>query len=405
MEPAPVDHESSPAFAAERVTDTGAVASLQRLALSGEIERGLVTVIGLDAIRERLGAKWQVRRDWVWETVERHLTKGLGASGFWLRLGEVDVAVCAGRTAEASRVIGLNLLRELLDFFLGSSRFEDMRIASIVWVRGDEIGCARLDPRGLEEIQEPRSFQPDPPPARAPIWSALSFRTAKGRNLRLDLAFESVINLRNRVPVATRLKPLVREQGSHEPYAGRWIEELRTADQIAAICAIGGAAKALHQEGDAGVIVPCSLSTLAVARNRAMAVEMLQGVEHRPAKPVVIELIDLDQGTPQGRLLDAVSLLSPHCRAVIARLPAARPALEMLRGARLGGVSVECAGCRLDALIARLSAATHPVAVGPLTFAFGLASEAARDVAAAAGATHGGLVPPRSVRPTVLLPH
>jgi hypothetical protein len=215
MQQAEMPLESSVANT-ERLTDTGVASSLQRLSDSGQIERGCATVIGLDAIRSRLGSKWEMRKEWVWETVDRHVQRRLGDTGFSVRLGEVDVAICAGTNAETNRAISLNLLRELLDFFLGSQRFEDMRMASVVWVRGDEIGCAPLDPRKIEPMEEHPSFQPGAADvvarSKRAAWSMLSFSTSDGRGLDLGLGFEPVVNLRNRVPIAARLRPLAQER-------------------------------------------------------------------------------------------------------------------------------------------------------------------------------------------------
>lgn len=386
-----------PAFGSERLTDTGVAAALQRLSESGLIERGCATVIGLDAIRDRLGSKWSSRRDWVWETAERHLQRRLGDTGFSVRLGETDFVICAGTGPETSRAISLNLLRELLDFFLGSQRFEDMRMASVVWVRGEEIGCAPLDPRKIEPLpDEHPSFQPASPvaaPRRRHAWSILSFSTADGHGLELDLGFEPVINLRNSAPVATRLRPLALERDTRMGSDSRWIERLSPADQTAVIDAIGDAALAVYEESETGLVIPCSIYTIATSRNRALVTEKLQAVKLKPTKPVIIELTDVDQGTPQGRLLDAVSLLQPYCRAVIARVGVSRPDVEILRAARVAGLSIDCAGLDGRELIGRIGSAAQMGKVGSLLFAFGLPSSTACELAMASGATHGGVTP------------
>jgi hypothetical protein len=386
-----------PTFGSERLTDTGVASALQRLSDSGLIERGCATVIGLDAIRDRLAKKWESRRDWVWETAERHLQRRLGDTGFAVRLDDTDFVICAGTGPETSRAISLNLLRELLDFFLGSQRFEDMRMASVVWVRGEEIGCAPLDPRKIEPLpDEHPSFQPASPvvaPRRRQAWSILSFSTADGHGLELDLGFEPVINLRNGAPVATRLRPLALERDTRTASAGRWIERLTPADQTAVIEAVGETALSVYEDSEVGLVIPLSIYTIATSRNRALVTEKLQAVKLKPTKPVIIELTDVDPGTPQGRLLEAVSLVQPYCRAVIARMGETRPDVEILRAARLAGLSIDCTGLDGRDLIVRIGAAAQMGKVGSLLFAFGLPSSTACELAMAAGATHGGVIP------------
>lgn len=377
------------------LSDTSARADLQRLMDSGRIERGCVTVIGLNAIRERLGDKWRTRCDWVWETVAAHLGRRLRDHGFWVRLDDVDIAISAGSSPEISRAVSLSLLRELLDFFLGSHRIEDMRIATVLWVRDGEIACDPLDPGVIAELGEGCTFSDPVTPVDAPPpgdgWSALSFLVGRGSRLQVGLTFEPVIRLQNRLPVVTRLSLQARDRDSGRVQAGAWMERLSPRDQIAIAAAVAEAAAATYAQGQVGVIIPCSIYALSSARSRAMLVECLEGLESSPTKPVVVELTDIDQGTPEGRLLDAGALLAPHCRAVIARV--SDPAMsEGLMAARLAGAAVECAGLGVRSLAKRLEAVSRPGhAAGLLLFAFGLSSVAACDAAQAAGATHAGL--------------
>ena len=113
----------------------------------------------------------------------------------------------------------------------------------------------------------------------------------------------------------------------------------------------------------------------------------------------------MDQGTPQGRLLEAASMLQPHCRAVIARVGASRPDAEMLRAARLAGLSMDCAGLDGRELIHRIAGAVQLGRVGSLLFAFGLPSATACDLALMQGATHGGIAPPQAITAQSLRKH
>src|ERR1700744_1966589 len=66
---------------------------LSKFQESGVLEAGLVNLIALDAVVERLGERWQGRREAVYDMVERVLSRRLGEGGAFARGSETDFLV------------------------------------------------------------------------------------------------------------------------------------------------------------------------------------------------------------------------------------------------------------------------------------------------------------------------
>ena len=76
---------------------------------------------------------------------------------------------------------------------------------------------------------------------------------------------------------------------------------------------------------------------------------------------VMVELIDVDIGTPAARLAEVSSLLGQLCRSVLARIWPVRDALAPLRGARLQGITFDVREMHMDDV--RLTALLRQIAL------------------------------------------
>src|SRR6185312_2118048 len=66
---------------------------LDRLGDPKVLAAGLVNVIGLDGVAERLGPRWSARRELVYEHVERALERQMGPDIVYQRIGETHFVV------------------------------------------------------------------------------------------------------------------------------------------------------------------------------------------------------------------------------------------------------------------------------------------------------------------------
>src|SRR4051794_36436829 len=77
-----------------RLTSVDLAAAVGPFSDAGLLTEGKVNLIALDAIVERLGARWALRRDQIHDHVDRRIQRRLGAKGYHLRVSETDILIC-----------------------------------------------------------------------------------------------------------------------------------------------------------------------------------------------------------------------------------------------------------------------------------------------------------------------
>jgi len=371
-----------------RLDRVGFHALVEQLAKARKIEDGCVTVIGLDAIRDRLGARWPRRCTQVWEAVDRLLERRLPPHALHARIDDVSYLIEAGTSPESAQSTSFKLLQELHLFFLGEPKFEAMKVASVLSFDGGRLLTQPVVGRSFDPPDDVPPVRPPPPATPDPAaiqWSALSFVTASHR---VQVAYErqAVILLSTGKPTAVRLKPVVRVDGAERSGAaiseGLTHAELMALDQATMLEAMSA--------GEGAIVAPFFFETLSTTRGRAAILKTLAG--QPPPRGLITELIGIDRGTPESRLLETVSLIAPYCAAIIVQAPADRPCVSLTRATRLKGMSIDCEDVHPQrGPAARLMECKTRSGIGPLLFAFGLASPGLLPLARAAGATHASL--------------
>lgn len=120
------DHLGAQAVAqisgALRLVSADAEAALERFSDPELIATGRINLISLEAVQQRFATRWQMRKDQVFDFTERVLERGVGPTGFYLRVSDTDFFIVH---PELGRLAGqascLRYLREVLNHFLGES--------------------------------------------------------------------------------------------------------------------------------------------------------------------------------------------------------------------------------------------------------------------------------------------
>ncbi len=389
-------HEPRSFEPAQRLASVDADAVLLRLASAGLIERGCVTIIGLDALKAQLGERWEARRERVWEAVEQRLRQRLRPSDVYARIGEVDLLLACGDSREAALAVSLNILKELLAFFLGDRALSDRTAASLRLERvasapGGGFRRQPVDPSTVRPAPVPRGAEAAP----GPDWSALWLAASDGRELRIAFDFERLFSMRSLTGAAVRLRPVVHDARTGQPLGPAWRETLSFQDVLSIDLMVLDVLKPLRDAGKAHkVIAPLSLETLFSLRGRAGVIGRLSNADPSAGSAPILEILGVDGGTPKGRLAETVSVMKRCTRAVIARARLDRSCLKAMTGCQLSGVSADFADWpdeerRLLAGLWQFSKAAREI--GSFRVAIGLPNAAACGLAATVGVTHASV--------------
>lgn len=341
-----------PSRAVERLLDADSATALSRFADSPLLADGKISLIGLDAIVDRLGARWPMRRDQVYDHVERSVERHLGGVGYSLRVSERDYLIVQPNASRfAAQAYCLSFLRELLKFFLGEARECDLRVCEVTRLTQRGLEGAFVDPVAVEAgaaSEAPATVAAGEVAAtfaKEATWSP--FVTTDGRAVRVSCALEPVIELKNYARIGYRLARRVLLVSTEEELPEAERQRLSRADiERIDMATIARGLGRLAAEGEGAVqpslILPVSFITLSSLKSRALLASAFKEAQTHVRRGVICEIVDIE-GVPPSVLLAAISMIRPFCLFVVGRVrDPSDAALRDLKGANLQGLSFEC---------------------------------------------------------------
>jgi hypothetical protein len=226
--------------------------------------------------------------------------------------------------------------------------------------------------------------------------------TAKGHQIRVELAIATLVSLRHQTPAALRIEPSVFQQSDDLPLVCRvgprfCEEDLAQIDQVVFDFAAQLLAEGLSQPA---LILPVSFFTLAARKGR-LAFAKIADQPKLLKSSVMVELADVDRGMPISRLIEVGSQMTALCRAVLVRVQPGIDMLSAVRGYRPHGITLDAADLAdTDSQIAGqlLSFGDQARGAAPLLLVQGLTDDGFFNVAEVAGLTHAALRAPSPKR-------
>ena len=351
-------HPPKAAPVALRLVSAGVEDALERFSDPALLAAGKVNVISLEAVEARFGPRWELRRDQVYDFASRVLERGVGDTGFFVRVSPTDFFIVhPDLGAVAGQAACLRYLREVLNHFLGESGMAAMGVLQVTRIRQGQIEARQMaDPAKVSaEAADPaacdvQAVARKAPPAEAskpPLDRWTPFVAADGRKLRVTATLEPVYELKAFTRIGFRMVRRVIAMATEEELSEQQVAMLSTADLLRVDLAtivrgIDRLSADTSGEQQLSLIVPLSFTSLSSQKGRAEFVKQLKQVGALVRLGVICEICDID-GVPPSALLAATSLVRPFTLLVVGRLLNTAPAaIARLQGSGLQAVSFEC---------------------------------------------------------------
>ena len=320
--------------------------TLDRFQASGMLEEGRINLIGLDAIAQRLGDRWEGHQEQIYHHVERTLTRHLEGGGFFQRVSPTDyLVVQPGLGKFNAQVSCLLYLRDLLTHFLGGAAPEAVDVLEVTSLSGGRIFAAEID----------RAYALTAAKTEPPVISAEGdelptpwnpFVAADGRRLRVSCHLEPVFELKTFAQIGFRIARRVLLMPGEIELSALELRNLSTADieKVDLATIARGLSRLRSEQGNAKqptLFLPVSYTTLSSQRGRGPLIARFKEATHGVEKGLVCEINDIE-GVPGSALAAVTVLIKPFCVIVVGKLceaPGRSP--EDLRGVRLQGVAFE----------------------------------------------------------------
>lgn len=316
------------------------------------LSSGKVNIIALDAVVERFGARWPLRRDQVYDHVARTLQKYLGIQGYYLRISETDFLICQPELGRfAGQAACVRYLREILGYFLGEAHLADNCVHQVSKLSSSGVIAARVDARHAEAeavIEEAERERASAGEHRTmDRWSP--FVASDGRQVRVSCKLEPVFELKTYGRIGFRLARRVLVVATEEELSPAAVSALSRADILRIdLATIARGMDRLLADGPGerqpSLIIPVSYTSLSSIKGRNEIGAAFKEASALVQRGVICEICDIE-GVPQGALLAAASMIRPFALFVVGRLSAAPPAqahVSQLKSAGLQAISFEC---------------------------------------------------------------
>lgn len=312
---------SGPAAEAFRAVEAAAVGTLEQLQTSEALAEGKVTVVGLDAIADKLGSRWKPRQSLVHDYAERTLRRALGDNGFCQRISETEfIVVQAGVSRLTGQALCINALRDTLTHFLGEAAIGDVILHEVTRITHDGIFGERVNAAAVSEAAG-HSREPDAPkpPAVDDRWAP--FVASDGRRVRVSCALEPVLQLKAFQRIGYRLVRRVLSLPTETPLTAAEVNNLSIADleRIDFAALSRGLDRLTHDVGDdkqLSLVLPVSYTTLASHRARGKLVDVFHQAKQAVRHGVICEVGGID-GVPPGALRSAIALVKPYSLLIV----------------------------------------------------------------------------------------
>jgi hypothetical protein len=392
---------------ADRITAAGASEVLDRLGNPALLAAGLVSVIGLDAIRRKLGDRWPIKRAQVWDHVERELERTLSPADIFLRTDDVSYTIAQpGSDRYAAQAVCFSILQEVLKFFLGESRPADIDVRTVSSIAAGQMTSQPVDltklrrgavaPAPVETPAEQLAAAATGPladhaPAAAHWKPPLAGRSSiielsppKRGSFDLKLTVDGVWNLKRGLITSF----LIERQGVRGKGDMADLEEIDVATLVYAATLLD---EQIDQGGSLTLHLPLSFASLSTQRTRQRLLGLTHSVRESMRRMVLLEIADLDPGVPPSRLIEVVGLVRSLCVGIIGRVRPTKAALAAVKGCGLRGVAVSAEHLaphqpEFDARLKAFVALARDIS--PNLLIHGLPDPKMVELAAAAGFTH-----------------
>ncbi len=347
--------------------------ALAGLAAGGMAESGRLVAISVETIRLRTGHRWAAEEPTVWEFAQREFGRLFGPVDQLVRLDACSYLLVQPDQAPAcGQGRAINLLRNILQFFLGESTLPDMAVGRVVRVHKGEVIQQPLtrEEVALAERAAPRAeLVPKAPPegvAAVPV--------ADGeRRLVVQFQLFPVWSRTKNAIVSHRLKPEVyvrsdKSQLERFDPSDASIREIIGVDLVVldeALNRLAGAAP----EARFGLHAPMHISTMNSMSGRQAVFARLAAAPPDVSKRLAISLRGL-AGAPRVVLDMAVGTLLPFVLGVVGQAPSPDFDASAWQGARLSAISIDLAHvvaderCDLARILGRFAANASGMACG-----------------------------------------
>ena len=345
-----------------------AVEIIERLRETHVDINGHTFLLKLDTLIVRLGAKWEDKREQVFDHLKVAFERAHPEPNWCIQINEDCWLGMLPESGSRKGALAMaEFWRELCSFFVGDmsaleiplydvlaedvDRLSLKKINLATYFPSDDADNAPIKVRqGASSAEDGRADGASAGGQR-PLIVATSLSHA-GRNLKVASSVEPLFEMKKMVLIGHRLESLVMENFDNTLLDRKALANLDWGlREMVDILNIDQGLKLLKlrspEQRKMMMVVPAAFSTFASARARQKITQEVQKAAVEMGLKVLFEVRGLD-GVPPHRVLEIVSLIKPFCMTVVGSVSPDRKVIAGLTKCGLSGVCVEYDGAKRD---------------------------------------------------------
>jgi hypothetical protein len=308
--------------------------ALRGLAAMGPLSSQNLNLISLEAIRSSFGPRWPGKRDIVWNQVERFLRHQFRGDDLVMRLDEVTALIAQPNSSKfAAQTRCAQVAHDLVQFFLGDDAAGGVGVQTV-----EEVTAEGVVGRPLPASQMRAALMSRDPS----VWARedagpLPRLVRQGRDLEVVAELAPLLALHAaKADVGYAVEALAIDKSTGRALTRDERLKLLSSDMTGLDLKVLRAAFAKRQQlahPAAPMVVPVSQTTLTNSTLRYALFHAVGQLTPAERQSFIWEIVDLEPGAPQGRLVDLVAMARPMCRGAICNTTLTRANAEKLKQA------------------------------------------------------------------------
>lgn len=331
---------------------------------------GHAFLLRLDTLIVRLGAKWDAKRELVFEHLKTAFERDYQEPNWCIPINDDAWMGLLPEIGSRKGALAMSQIwRDICGFFVGDMTALDIPLFEVLV---EDVDCFSLEKIDLKTYFDAahdeapvkarsRGFYSEEKrgPGEAPQATAIqrpmivaASVTYGGRSLKVASSAEPLFEMKKMVMIGHRLESMVMDEMDNALLDRKALANLDWGlREMADIINIDQGLKLLRlkspEQRKMVMLVPAAFSTFASARARQKITSEVARAAAEMGLKVLFEVRGLD-GVPPHRVLEIVSLIKPFCMTVVGSVSPDRKAISALTKCGLSGVCLEYDGVKRD---------------------------------------------------------
>lgn len=324
---------------------------------------GQVFLLSFEILINRLGARWNAKKDLIWEHVQSCFDRRFTKSDWCMQVSETSwIFVLPSKMPQQGAKLTAAIFEDTLQFFVGEINYSNLPLFEVYVDSVSRLYLKRVPIEAYQIAISPNAN------VSAIDTKNIELRTENNSNSGVSLGIESIeisdslavysaiepiYVTKDMTIIGHRIKPYVIDLRSGIALNKKIIlglpQNVREEIDIANVkIGVRQITQFPREQRKILLTVPLGFSTINSGAARGKILSFLSETSKEFGLSTLFEVRNLEK-VPEYRIVETLSFLRPHCKAIIGHIGSDLNSANELKGCRLGGIGLDFEALKRDA--------------------------------------------------------